>query len=345
MEWKIGSVTIPNQIVVAPMAGITNAAFRVTCKEFGAGLVVCEMISDRGIMYGNKKTLSMLFVDPREHPISIQIFGGTKETLVAAAKFVDQNTAADIIDINMGCPVNKVVKTDAGAKWLLDPNKVYEMVSAVTSAVSKPVTVKMRTGWDEDHIYAVPNALAAEKAGAAALAMHGRTRKQMYRGKADWNILADVADHLTIPFMANGDIRTPQDAKYVLDNVGATAVMVGRAALGDPWILGQMKTYVETGELLPDPTPEEKLTTARLQLHRLVELKGEKVAVPEFRQQAAYYLKGIPRAAQARASLNEKWTEAEVDAVLDHFEEEVQEYLAHRAARKAERAEQARQAG
>lgn len=262
MEWKIGSVTIPNQIVAAPMAGITNAAFRVTCKEFGAGLVVCEMISDRGIMYRNKKTLSMLFVDPREHPISIQIFGGTKETLVEAAKFVDQNTAADIIDINMGCPVNKVVKTDAGAKWLLDPDKVYEMVAAVTAAVSKPVTVKMRTGWDEDHIYAVQNALAAEKAGAAALAMHGRTRKQMYRGHADWDILAEVGHALTIPFMANGDIRTPQDAKHVLEHTGATAVMVGRAALGDPLILGQMKTYIETGKLLPDPTPEEKLQTA-----------------------------------------------------------------------------------
>ncbi|MCH4163855.1 MAG: tRNA-dihydrouridine synthase, partial [Lentilactobacillus diolivorans] len=155
MEWKIGDVTIPNQVVVAPMAGVTNSAFRIICKEYGAGLVVCEMISDRGIMYKNKKTLDMMFVDPREHPMSIQIFGGTKETLVQAAKFVDQNTAADIIDINMGCPVNKVVKTDAGARWLLDPNKVYEMVSYVTDAVKKPVTVKMRTGWDKDHIYAV----------------------------------------------------------------------------------------------------------------------------------------------------------------------------------------------
>jgi nifR3 family TIM-barrel protein len=162
--WHIADVEIPNRLVVAPMAGVTNAAFRVTAKEFGAGLVVCEMISDRGIMYKNEKTLNMLFVDPREHPISIQIFGGTKETLVNAAKFVDQNTAADIIDINMGCPVPKVTKTDAGAHWLLDPEKVYEMVAAVTDAVSKPVTVKMRTGWDENHVYAVQNALAAERA-------------------------------------------------------------------------------------------------------------------------------------------------------------------------------------
>lgn len=227
MTWQIGDVTIPNQVVVAPMAGITNAAFRVTAKEFGAGLVVCEMISDRGIMHNNQKTMGMMFVDPNEHPVSIQIFGGSKDTLVEAAKFVDQHTQADIIDINMGCPVNKVVKTDAGARWLLDPNKVYEMVSYVTDAVKKPVTVKMRTGWDEDHIFAVENALAAERAGASALAMHGRTRKQMYTGQADWDILKQVKSELTIPFMGNGDVRTPQDAKRMLDEVGADAVMIG----------------------------------------------------------------------------------------------------------------------
>ncbi|MCD2255937.1 tRNA dihydrouridine synthase DusB [Agrilactobacillus fermenti] len=319
MEWKIGDVTIPNQIVVAPMAGITNAAFRITAKEFGAGLVVCEMISDRGIMHHNQKTMSMLFVDPNEHPISIQIFGGTKETLVQAAEFIDQNTSADIIDINMGCPVNKVVKTDAGARWLLDPDKVYEMVKAVVSNVHKPVTVKMRTGWDEDHILAVENALAAQEAGASALAMHGRTRKQMYTGHADWDLLAKVSAQLTIPFMGNGDVRTPQDAKRMLDEVGADAVMVGRAALGNPWVLKQMLAYIEDGELLPEPTPREKIETAKLQLGRLVDLKGEKIAVPEFRQQAAYYLKGIPRAAKTRAKVNSVMTRQEVIDILDDF--------------------------
>ncbi|MFD1670586.1 tRNA dihydrouridine synthase DusB [Agrilactobacillus yilanensis] len=319
MEWKIGDVTIPNQIVVAPMAGISNAAFRVTCKEFGAGLVVCEMISDRGVMHHNQKTMSMLFVDPNEHPVSTQIFGGTKETLVQAAEFIDQNSSTDIIDINMGCPVNKVVKTDAGAHWLLDPDKVYEMVHAVVTNVSKPVTVKMRTGWDEDHVLAVENALAAQAAGASALAMHGRTRQQMYSGKADWTILAKVADKLTIPFMGNGDVRTPEDAKRMLDEVGADAVMVGRAALGNPWILRQMRTYIDTGELLPEPTPREKVETAKLQLQRLVDLKGERIAVPEFRQQAAYYLKGIPRAAKARAKINSVFTQAEVITILEDF--------------------------
>ncbi|KRK40920.1 tRNA dihydrouridine synthase DusB [Loigolactobacillus bifermentans] len=324
MEWKIGNVTIPNQLVVAPMAGITNAAFRVTCREFGAGLVVCEMISDRGIMHRNSKTMGMLFVDPHEHPVSVQIFGGTKETLVEAAEFVDQHTGADIIDINMGCPVNKVVKTDAGARWLLDPEKVYEMVSAVTSAVSKPVTVKMRTGWDEDHIYAVKNAMMAEKAGAAALAMHGRTRKQMYSGHADWNILKDVRDHLSIPFMGNGDVRSPEDAKRMLDEVGATAVMIGRAALGNPWILKQTNEYLTDGVLLPEPTPRQKIATAKLHLDRLVNLKGEHTGVHEFRTSSAYYLKGIPRAAKTKVAVNQAETEAEVDQILDAFVEKVE---------------------
>lgn len=319
MEWQIGNVTIPNQVVVAPMAGITNSAFRVICKQFGAGLVVCEMISDRGIMHHNQKTLSMMFVDPREHPVSIQIFGGTKETLVAAAKFVDQQTDADIIDINMGCPVNKVTKTDAGAKWLLDPNKVYEMVAAVVDAVEKPVTVKMRTGWDDQHILAVENAIAAQSAGAAALAMHGRTRKQMYTGTANWDILKEVRQHLTIPFMGNGDVKTPQDAKRMLTEVGADAVMIGRAALGNPWILKAVNQYLATGELIAEPTPREKIITAEEELSSLVKLKGEHLAVPEFRQQAAYYLKGIPRSARTKVAINEATTEAEVDQLLEDF--------------------------
>ena len=318
-EWKIGDITIPNQVVVAPMAGITNAAFRVTAKEFGAGLVVCEMISDRGIMYNNKKTKEMLFVDPREHPISIQVFGGSKETLVNAAKYIAENTAADIIDINMGCPVPKVTKTDSGAHWLLDPDKIYEMVDAVTHAVDKPVTVKMRTGWDENHIYAVENALAAQAGGAKALAMHGRTRKQLYSGHADWDILAKVKSKLSIPFMGNGDIRTPQDAKRMIDEVGADAVMIGRAALGNPWVLKQVVDYLDTGILEDQPTPREKIVTAKLQLHRLVELKGENVAVREFRSQAAYYLKGIPRSAKTKALVNSVDTEEEVCAIFDDF--------------------------
>lgn len=319
MSWKIGDVEIPNRVVVAPMAGVTNVAFRQICKEFGAGLVVCEMISGQGIHYQNQRTLDMMAVDPREHPMSIQIFGGTQETLVQAAEYVDQHTSADIIDINMGCPVNKVVNTDAGAKWLLDPDKVHQMVEAVVAAVDKPVTVKMRTGWDDRHIFAVENALAAESAGAAAIAMHGRTRKQMYQGQADWDILSKVAAQLSIPFMGNGDVRTPEDAKRMLDEVGADAVMIGRAVEGNPWLLRRINQYLATGELMPEPTPVEKVTTAKEHLRKLCEAKGPQDGPKDFRNQVAYYLKGIPHAARTKVALTDATEEAVMLQILDDF--------------------------
>ncbi|MGL5899613.1 MAG: tRNA dihydrouridine synthase DusB [Lactobacillaceae bacterium] len=321
MLWNIGEVKIENPVVVAPMAGITNASFRLICRQFGAGLVVCEMISDRGIIYHNQKTLNMLLVDPKEHPVSIQIFGGTKETLVAAAQFVDQNTAADIIDINMGCPVNKVVKTEAGAKWLLDPNKVYEMASAVVKAVSKPVTIKMRTGWDSDHILAIENALAAEEAGISAIAMHGRTRKQMYRGHSDWEILGRVAEKLTIPFMGNGDVKTPQDAKTLIDDYGCDAVMIGRAVLGNPWILKQTNYYLKTGKLLPEPSVHDKIEIAVSQLNRLCDLKGDIIGVREFRQFVPYYLKGIRNVVRTKIAINQVDQKNEVIDLLQSIED------------------------
>lgn len=319
--WSIGKVKIDSPVVVAPMAGITNASFRLICRQFGAGLVVCEMISDRGIIYRNQKTMGMLLVDPREHPVSIQIFGGTRETLVAAAQFVDQNTAADIIDINMGCPVNKIVKTDAGAKWLLDPDKIYEMASAVVKAVKKPVTVKMRTGWDSDHILATENALAAQESGVAAIAMHGRTRAQMYRGHADWEILGRVAEKLTIPFMGNGDVKTPQDAKIMLDDYGCDAVMIGRAVLGNPWILKQINQYLKTGELLPEPSVHDKIELAIAQLDRLCVLKGDKVGVREFRQFVPYYLKGIRNVVRTKIAINQVEQKSAVVDLLREIED------------------------
>ncbi|WP_312499847.1 tRNA dihydrouridine synthase DusB [Enterococcus sp.] len=322
--WSIGNVEIPNRVVVAPMAGITNSAFRVTVKEFGAGLVVCEMISDKGIQLRNKKTLDMLFIDETEHPLSIQIFGGNKASLVEAAQFVAAHTTADIIDINMGCPVNKIIKAEAGAKWLLDPDKVYEMVHAVSSAIDKPVTVKMRIGWDDEHVFAVENAQAAEAAGAAAIGMHGRTRVQMYEGAADWSVLKRVKQNLTIPFMGNGDVRTPEDAKRMLEEVGADAVMIGRAALGNPWMIHRTRHYLETGELLPEPSAREKIATAKLHLERLADLKGEKVASREFRQHAAYYLKGTSRAAKVKAAINQAEDKQTMFDLLDAFVEKTE---------------------
>ena len=334
MSFKIGNIQIDNPVVVAPMAGISNSAFRVTVKEFGAGLVVCEMISDKGIQFRNEKTLSMLYIEPNEYPLSVQIMGGNKDTLVEAAKYVAENTEAAIIDINMGCPVNKVIKAEAGAKWLLDPNKVYEMVAAVVDAVDKPVTVKMRTGWDDEHLYAVENALAAERAGASAVAMHGRTRVQMYDGKANWEILGEVKKNLTrIPLIGNGDVRSPQDAKKMIEIAGVDGVMIGRAALANPWMIKQTVHYLETGKLLPENTVPEKIEIAKTHLDRLANLKGESVATKEFRKLAAYYLKGIPRATKTKVAINESTTVSQVKQILDQF---VQEHL-ERVERQLER--------
>ncbi|MBS4750766.1 tRNA dihydrouridine synthase DusB [Carnobacteriaceae bacterium zg-ZUI78] len=324
--FKVGNIDIVNPVVVAPMAGISNAAFRVTVKEMGAGLVVCEMISDKGIQFRNEKTLSMLHIEPQEYPLSVQIMGGSKETLVEAAKYVEEHTQAAIIDINMGCPVNKVIKAEAGAKWLLDPNKVYEMVASVVDAVKVPVTVKMRTGWDSEHLYAVENALAAERAGASMVALHGRTRVQMYEGYADWTILKDVKQALkTIPLVGNGDVKTPEDAKRMLDETGVDGVMIGRAALGNPWMIKQTVHYLETGELLPPHTPREKIDIAKVHLQRLVDLKGEVIASREFRQHANYYLKGIPRASKTKNLINQATTQQEMIDLMDAFIEEVEE--------------------
>ncbi len=322
---KIGDIEMKNQVVLAPMAGICNAAFRLTVKEFGAGLVCAEMVSDKGIILKNEKTMNMLYIDEREKPLSLQIFGGEKDTLVQAAKFVDENTNADIIDINMGCPVPKITKCDAGAKWLLDPNKIYEMVSAVTDVVKKPVTVKMRMGWDEDHIYAVKNAQAVERAGGKAVSLHGRTRVQMYEGKANWDIIREVKQSIGIPLIGNGDVMTPQDAKRMLEETGCDGVMIGRAALGNPWMIYRTVKYLESGELMGEPTVREKIDVCILHLDRLISLKGENVAVREMRKHAAWYLKGIKGNAKVRNGINECNTRADLVTLLTALVVEAEE--------------------
>jgi len=325
--FRIGNVEMKNRVVLAPMAGISNSAFRLTVKEFGAGLVCAEMISDKGIISKNQKTMNMLYIDERENPLSLQIFGGEKETLVEAAQFVDKNTNADIIDINMGCPVPKITKCDAGAKWLLDPNKIYEMVSAVVEAVDKPVTVKMRMGWDEDHIYAVRNAQAVERAGGSAVSLHGRTRVQLYEGQANWDIIREVKQSINIPLIGNGDVNTPQDAKRMLDETGCDAVMIGRAALGNPWMIYRTVNYLETGELAEEPTVREKIDVCILHLDRLIKLKSEFIAVREMRKHAAWYLKGVRGNAKARNGVNECETREQLVSLLNGLvlEEEAKE--------------------
>lgn len=320
--FQIGKHVMDNRVVLAPMAGICNSAFRLTVKEFGAGLVYAEMISDKGIVQKNEKTMNMLYIDGRENPLSLQIFGGDKDTLVQAAKYVDQNTTADIIDINMGCPVSKIIKCEAGAKLLLDPEKIYEMVAAVVDNVKKPVSVKMRTGWDLDHLYAVQNAQAVERAGGSAVAVHGRTRVQMYEGHADWDIIRQVKENVKIPVIGNGDVETPQDAKRMLDETGVDAVMIGRAALGDPWMIYRTVEYLESGELKPEPSVREKMDVCLLHFERLMALKGEHVAVREMRKHASWYLKGIRGNGKARNLINQTESAQELRTFINNFAEE-----------------------
>ncbi len=291
---KIGNVQLENNVVLAPMAGINNQAFRLIARELGAGLVTTEMVSDKGILYRNEKTLKMLEIDPLEKPISLQIFGGEKESLVQAATYIDQHTEADIIDLNMGCPVPKVTKANAGAKLLLYPERIEEILTAIVDKVTKPVTVKMRTGWDNDHIWAEETAVRIERAGVKAIAVHGRTREQQYSGKADWAIIKKVKEAVNIPVIGNGDIFSPQDAKKMIEETNVDGVMVGRAALGNPWILYQIAEYLKTGNLIPEPNISEKLKLIYLHLDRLTALKGEEIAVKEMRKHITWYLKGLP---------------------------------------------------
>lgn len=332
---KIGPVETKNNVVLAPMAGVCNSAFRLIAKEFGTGLVCAEMVSDKAILHGNERTRRMLYVDEREKPLSLQIFGGDKESLVEAAKIVDRQTNADIIDINMGCPVPKVTKCDAGARWLLNPGKIEEVVAAVVDAVKKPVTVKMRIGWDEEHIYAVENALAVQRAGGKAVAVHGRTRKQMYTGKANWDIIRQVKEAVDIPVIGNGDVFTPEDAKRMLEQTGCDGVMIGRGALGNPWMLYRTVHYLETGELLPEPSPREKVEIALLHMDRLIVLRGEELAVREMRKHASWYLKGLRGAARVKDRINEQTTREGMARVLWDFVEQLEREQSGKTAKKA----------
>ena len=316
---KIGNVEIENQLVLAPMAGITNEAFRSICKEMGAGLVVCEMISDKALSFHNAKTIKMTGVSQNEHPLSMQIFGADKETLVYAAKWIYENTDADIIDINMGCPVNKVAKrAGAGSSLLRDPNKVYEITKAVVEATPLPVTVKIRIGWDENNINAVENAKMIEKAGACAIAVHGRTRAQMYSGHANLDVIKDVVEAVNIPVVGNGDIVDGPSALHMLEYTGCKAIMIGRGALGNPWIFKEINAYF-AGEEFKRPSKEEIYNMIVDQYERLLKLKGERLALLEMRSHVGWYLKGMQGSAQIKNKANQALSFEEVKKILKEY--------------------------
>lgn len=311
--WQIGDVKIKNQVVLAPMAGISNSAYRTIIKEMGAGLIYAEMVSDKAITYGNKKTQDMLYMTDFERPISQQIFGSDKDSFVSAAKYIYETMHPDIIDINMGCPVPKVaLHSQAGSALLKSPDKVYDIVKSVVEAVPIPVTVKIRSGWDSASINAIEIAKTIEKAGASAICVHPRTRSQGYSGKADWSIIKAVKEIVSIPVIGNGDIKSCYDAKRMLDETHCDAVMIGRAVLGNPWLIRDCVNYLDYGFEPKEVTKQDKLDMVDKHFDYLLKTKPESLAVLEMRSHIAWYLKGIPGAAKIK---NEIFQTKNVDLI------------------------------
>ncbi len=317
---KIGTVVLDNPLIMAPLAGVTDYPFRQIVKEFGAALVYTEMISAQGLLHHNRQTQRILDISAKEKPTAVQLFG-KEPTVLAQAAAMAVERGADIIDVNMGCPVPKIVKNQEGSYLMKTPDRVRRIIAELVNTVSVPVTVKIRKGWDPDHVNTVEIAQICEKEGASAVAVHARTRDQYYAGKADWDCIARVKDALQIPVIGNGDINDPEDILKMINQTGCDAVMIGRAAMGNPWIFSRGKAYLETGIVPPPPSVYGKIATAIVHLHNLVNYKGESTGVKEMRKHASWYIKGLKGSTEIRVKINRAMTLAEMESILLEYGE------------------------
>lgn len=315
---RIGDLVIDPPVMLAPMAGVSNRAFRAIARSQGAGLCITEMVNANALTHGSAKSYWLMELDPGEYPVGIQIAGSDPIAMAEAAKEAERHNA-QLIDINMGCPVAKVVKNGDGSALLKDIERATEVAARVVDAVNLPVTVKIRAGWDADSITGPDLAERLERVGVRALAVHARTREDQYMRPANWSYISMVKQRVGIPVIGNGDVETPEDAVRMLQKTGADAVMIGRASFGDPWIFSRVAHYMETGQHLPPPTAEQRSILAREHLDRMVAIKGEKVAIPEMRKQLSWYLKGTPQSSRYRAECNKLSSHREAQALVDDW--------------------------
>ncbi len=321
--WHIRNLEIKNRVVVGPMAGVSNIAFRTIAKEFGAGLIYTEMVSDKALVYQNQKTIKMTEVHPNEHPLSMQLFGEDVESMVKAAQFLDQHTECDIIDINMGCPAPKIIKGSGGASLMKRPDHAFEIVQQIVANVSKPVTVKIRSGWDVHHINAVEMAIGIEKAGASALAIHGRTKTQMYQGEVDLDIIKAVKEAISIPVIGNGNIFNAQNAKHMLEYTGCDAIMIARGVLGNPWLIQEILAILDLNQEGLSISYHQRLQWALTHAQRLIECKGETIGIKEMRGHASWYISGLPYSHRVKNQFSQMTSLAEFVTLIEKYRDDL----------------------